>query len=582
VFEAEHLIHPRAACCSPGGRIGLVTVRVQPQQEVDVNRAHLGKVVIGTSSVGVAIILGATVVLAGSGPFVPSNVGSANPKSDGYSPASKLSPELRAIVQAQGSTKVENPSAVTSNYGYSNDVLNAAGETQMVPTPTTNNESVKTEPDKNTYLVFKGGLKGADPSYDYGTHFLFQGHENAAAGASYVTRINLDADAAHRVTVLATTDSSSQPITTIDGSTWDPFAQRLLFTTESPSKPTYSASPDFPSVVEDVSGALGRGGYEGIQSDSDGNLWIVEDIGGSSKPGTTARIPNSFLYRYVPATKGDLHNGKLQALQVMNEASAAVTKASQTTLNSTDQLALHTFSKSFTTKWVTIHDTAIDGHTQFNANDAAVAHNATPFKRPENGNFRPDGKFGTFIFDETGDTNATSPENVTAGGWTSLWKLTQSGPSAQMGSITLLYKGDQVHAGFDNMAFLSKDRLLVVEDAGDTLHTQRNALDSGWLFDINADFAHGAQPVRWIAEGRDPSATIDSANAGFGKNDGDNELTGVYVSDGDPGLKGILGARAPKIFEDGWRWFYTEQHGDNRTYEVIPSGGSRHGEQGDD
>ena len=35
-----------------------------------------------------------------------------------------------------------------------------------------------------------------------------------------------------------------------------------------------------------VSGALGRGGYEGIQDDGDGNIWIVEDIGGSNKPGT--------------------------------------------------------------------------------------------------------------------------------------------------------------------------------------------------------------------------------------------------------------------------------------------------------
>ena len=39
------------------------------------------------------------------------------------------------------------------------------------------------------------GLKGADPDYDYGTHFLFQGHEGGPAG--YMTRVNLDADYAH-------------------------------------------------------------------------------------------------------------------------------------------------------------------------------------------------------------------------------------------------------------------------------------------------------------------------------------------------------------------------------------------------
>jgi len=40
-------------------------------------------------------------------------------------------------------------------------------------------EAQKTEPDKNTYLVFKDGLKGPDSSYDYGTHFVYQGQELA-------------------------------------------------------------------------------------------------------------------------------------------------------------------------------------------------------------------------------------------------------------------------------------------------------------------------------------------------------------------------------------------------------------------
>jgi hypothetical protein len=101
----------------------------------------------------------------------------------------------------------------------------------MVPTPTAPaTEAHKTEPDKNTYLVFKHGLPGADPNYWYGTHFLFQGHETGSPG--YITRINLDADAAHRVTLLASTDATGANIADIDGSTWDPWAQRLLFTTE--------------------------------------------------------------------------------------------------------------------------------------------------------------------------------------------------------------------------------------------------------------------------------------------------------------------------------------------------------------
>ena len=48
-----------------------------------------------------------------------------------------------------------------------------------------------------------------------------------------------------------------------------PWARKLIFTTESPNAPTYSATPDYPSTVEDVSGSLGRGGYEGVSVDSE-------------------------------------------------------------------------------------------------------------------------------------------------------------------------------------------------------------------------------------------------------------------------------------------------------------------------
>ena len=157
--------------------------------------------------------------------------------------------------------------------------------------------------------------------------------------------------------------STGAPIATIDGSTWDPFAERLILTTENPAAPTYSATPDYPSQVEDVSGALGRGGYEGVQDDSDGNLWIVEDIGGANKPGSVnAKFPNSYIYRYDPAHKGDLKHGKLQALQVLNAAGTPITFESQSPINAPDQVALHTYGTSFATRWVTVHDTAVDGY----------------------------------------------------------------------------------------------------------------------------------------------------------------------------------------------------------------------------
>jgi hypothetical protein len=183
--------------------------------------------------------------------------------------------------------------------------------------------------------------------------------------------------------------------------------------------------------------------------------------------------------------------------------------------------------------------------------------------------------FTEFYFDETGDTdNRTSA--TASGGFGSLFKLAQS-PTSDKGTISVFYNGDQVHAGFDNLAFFSGDKLGVVEDAGDTLHTQRNALDSAWMFDVTADYSNPSnQPVRFIAEGRDPSATIDSGLSGTPgfRNDGDNEITGIHVSDGDPSKHGILGDKEPQPFRPNgaWRAFWTQQHGDNVTWELVSSG----------
>jgi hypothetical protein len=530
-----------------------------------------------------------------------SNVVNANLKSVGYSPAPKLSKELQQVVWAQGGTRIENPSGIVTDYGFENDVSSSddPSHPQMIPVPGNNTEAQKTEPDKNTYLVFKDGLKGPDASYDYGKHFVFQGHENGApvpgapAGVKQglLTRVNLDADADHRVTLLATKDTNGQPIQTIDGSTWDPWAKRLVLTTENVNSPTYSATPDYPSTIEDISGSLGRGGYEGIQNDSDGNLWIVEDIGGTNKPGATAsKAPNSFVYRYVPKTKGDLHNGKLQVLQVLNGAGTPITQTSQSAVNAPDQVLIHSYGHSLDTRWVTIHDTAVNGTTPFNANTLAKANNGTPFLRPENGQFRPGSGFKQFFFDETGDTDATATENGDkltgaggSGGWGAIQKLTQTDPSANSGKLTLFFLCNENVTGLDNTTFLSNDKITFVEDAGDTLHRQRSedtrahvaginaGFDAGWVFDVNTNYANGAKPIRWLAQGRDGLATIDAANGGFGKNDQDNEITGVHVSDGDTGSGGILGAKQPHLFHGGWRWFYTQQHGENFLFEVIPA-----------
>jgi hypothetical protein len=143
--------------------------------------------------------------------------------------------------------------------------------------------------------------------------------------------------------------------------------------------------------------------------------------------------------------------------------------------------------------------------------------------KPQRGAFRRQAGFKEFYFDETGDTNATSLENA-IGGWTGVFKLRQKDPSADSGTLSLFYKGDAAHAGFDNVTFISRDQISFVEDAGATLHGQRNALDSGFLLNVKTNYANpDNQPIRWLGQGRDASATLDAANAGFGTNEDDND-----------------------------------------------------------
>ena len=521
-----------------------------------------------------------------------SGVATATPRTAGAAAPNALSPELLEAAVVQGSQPLENPESPIAFYGYGDDgpMVPAPGDVQAADHRV---EATKSEPDKNTYLVL-GGTTGPDPEYDYGRRFLFQGHEGTVRdelgrGHGALTRVNLDADPAHRVTLLATTDVDGSPLPSFDGSTWNPFARRLLLTAEFGSTGgVWQATADYPSEVEDVSGALGRGGYEGIQTDDAGRVWIVEDVGGAKGAiNSHARQPNSFVYRFVPESRRDLtQGGRLQALQVLSQASPGQPirfheGQADADILSQDVADLHTYGKVFAARWVTIHDTATDGDAPFDANALAKAAGATPFKRPENGQFRPGTGFGEFLFDETGDTDLRSEAGQAYGGFGGVFSLRRPAHHGQDWTLRLVYLGDAEHTGFDNCAFWTGHQIVFVEDGGDGLHEQRNAFDSAYLLDLNVDYAApGTQPIRLLALGRDASATLDaslSGEPGF-QNDGDNEITGIHVSNGDPGPGGLLGAALPHPFHAGWRVFYTQQHGDNTTYELLPSGAGRPGQ----
>src|SRR5881398_2534883 len=125
-----------------------------------------------------------------------------------------FSPEFTPGLVVEGIDLLENPSGVITTFGNLDD-------------------GTRTDPDQNTYLILDHNPGGPTPEYDYGRHFLFQGHENSG-NLAHVTRINLDvADPDHRVTLLTPVDENGlTEFNSIDGSTWDPFSRTLLFAQE--------------------------------------------------------------------------------------------------------------------------------------------------------------------------------------------------------------------------------------------------------------------------------------------------------------------------------------------------------------
>lgn len=561
------------------------------------------RVLIGAVAATAALAVAAVAVAQ-----IVSGVPNANPRQG--SPLDVVAGGFKMQKVVEGTDVLENPAGIFKRYGYLDD-----------STLQTDGQPTKTEPDQNTYLVTRGNPGGPTAGYDYGHRFLIQGHEvftpsGATFNRGYFTRVNLDVkDDAHRITLLNPlgSDATDSGVRSIDGSTYNPFNGQLLFTAEAGSAggvfgQSLKWSGTTAPAVKSYDGSMGKGGYEGIHSDKLGNLVIVEDVGGSNVTdngaATVVKQPNSFVYRFKPKSPSDLTQGKLQVLQVsidgtpivFHDAATDGPQAARDDALGDAIKALHS-GQTLQAKWVTIHDTDVDGTTSFDANAAAkaggigananAANKGTPLKRPENGKFVPGTGFKSFVVDETGDTNKLAgdyPGAAERGAWGGLLRIDVPKAGADEGTIKAIAVGDQAHAAFDNVTFLDKNTLLVGEDRGETLHTQANALDSLWSFDITKPLDQiNADAKRLVAQGRDPASTGDSALREpppvRTHNDGDNEVTGIYVSDGSTSTDGILGAELPKNAGgfSPWRIFVTGQHGANITYEILAAGKHQNG-----
>lgn len=333
---------------------------------------------------------------------------------------------------ATGLDNVENPSGIFTKYGYLND-----GPTPGQYLSGQNPEASKTEPDENTYLNPPASPGDPSAGFSYGTHFLIQGHENAS-GRAYMTRINLDVPMSdpHRITLLSTPDATGQTnFSRIDGSSFNPFTGQMMWTMEGSGSTTATDGSGGGVIVQSLNWSgttapaqtqlesFGRGGFEGVHPDDQGNIWLVEDIGGpnvadpSSPSNSAARQPNSFVYPYRPEgcpAACNLASGTLQALRVTVDGTPITFHPGDpgaADTYGTPILKLHD-GNSYKVDWVTLHPAG--GSSPFNANALAKTAGATPFKRPENGAFQPGSNWRTFFFSETGDTNADAGDNPNA------------------------------------------------------------------------------------------------------------------------------------------------------------------------
>jgi len=507
------------------------------------------------SSLTAACLLSASFAVAQNG-IGPITTQVPHAKPDSGHPRTTIAPGYSLKVVARGSDPLENPSGTITTFGRLSD-------------------NTATEPDQNMYLVLDQNPGGPVRGFDYGRHFIYQGHENGG-DLAYVTRVNLDIqDPAHRITLLTPLGADGLTgFNSIDGSTYDPFSRTLLFTQEAGSEGgVIQIRSSWPPTATTLDGIIGKAGYEGIHVDDEGNLLLIEDSGGvtvnvdPNDPNSpkVAKQPNSFIYRFVPYNPADLsQGGKLQALQVSVAGSPLTFHPLDPVgdVFSFKQVLLHTPGTSYPVRWVTVHDTAVDGTVSFDANSAAKTALATPLKRPENAAFFPGSQFLTFFVTVTGDTDSASgivPALAKRGAWGSIFRVDLNA-DREAGSISLFVLGDSAHNSFDNITFADRTQLLTTEDRGNTLHSELSTLDSVWAYSINGS----STGLRFVALGRDTTSEVEGE---------DNEPTGVFVSSGGIHKQNMLGTGASLVNARG---FLTQQHGNNVLFEVVKSESASH------
>ena len=335
---------------------------------------------------------------------------------------------------------------------------------------------------------------------------------------------------------------------------------------------------------------IGRAGFEGVQNDDEGQpLPRRGRRRGQRQRRANARTkqPNSFFYRFkpkrprepagrrdAPGASGDRRREPAQGFTQPASSSRRGRPPPRRTLTSPaptrrGYVALHQYGTTLPTKWIDISTT-----TLVNAVSPAptTTRSPRPRARPRSSGPRTSRSAPLAASGRSASTRPATPTTAPAPAAARaesqparvhdaerhgrLHDGLQADPVAERATrarFRCSTAATRRTAGFDNVAFLSQDQIAFVEDAGDTLHApaQRARLRAtvlGRRPGLLARCPAGSLPRRGPRRGGDDR--LGPLGLGGFQNDGDNEITGLYVSDGDTEQAAGCSARSsPKLLE---------------------------------
>ena len=504
-----------------------------------------------------------------------SNVATANTKSVGYAPASKLSVELRQTAVAQGSTKAESPSTAGLVLRLRQRHPQCGRRAADAPQPRRGRPR-PTRPSPTRTPISSSGTGCPAPTrrYDYGTHFLFQGHEAGSPGLHHAHQPGRGRRAprdgardqgrdrrrrSRRSTARPGTRGRSGSCSRRRTSTPRPTRRRRA------TRRTSRTSPARSAAAATRASRTTRTGTSGSSRTSAARTSRARRRGSrtASSTATCPKHPGDLAERQAAGPPGAErlagdadHAGVADAAQLARPARAAHLRLELQ--DAVDHDPRHRVGRQRAVQ----REHAREGEGR-HAVQAARERRLPPglglprvlLRRDRRHERDQPRERQRRRLDVRLEADAEGPVRQTTAGSRSSTRATRP-TRASTTSTFLSREPDRVRSRTRATRCTASGTRSTPATCSTSRATTRSRGTSRCAGSPRAATRRQRSTRRTAASARTRATTRSQAS---------------YVSDGDPSVHGILGAKVPRLFHDGWRWFYTQQHGDNVTYEVIPA-----------